>query len=196
MAPVKSSPLKLYGPWTEGYVLDRHTVSSVPTGDPFHPFETKRTELGELLYQLKYGNRPDAAAPIVDTAEDFIRNGWRGLPPLDCVVPAPPSVTARPTQPVVELARALAARLGIRTCEDAVVKAGPTQQMKNIEDWAERRRALGDAIKKGAGDVKNKRVLVFDDLTESGSTLGRVAEILLKEGSASQVYALVLTRTK
>jgi competence protein ComFC len=196
MAAVKINPMKLYGPWTEGYVLDRHTVSSIPTGDPYHPWETKRTELGELLYQLKYKSKADALEPMVETAEDFVRHRWSGLPALDCVVPAPPSVTTRNVQPVVQLARALAARLGIQTCEDAVRKVRPTQQMKNIDDWAERRKVLGEAIQQGGGNVKSRCILLFDDLTESGSTLGRVAEVLLQEGGASQVYALVLTRTK
>ncbi len=194
MALVAFHAMKIYGPWTDGYVLDRHTVSSIPTGDPYHPWDTKRTELGELLYQLKYKNKTDAVEPIVETAMDFIRNHWKGLPALDCVVPA--SVTTRSAQPVVQLARALAARLSIQTCEDAVAKVRPTQQMKNIEDWAERRRVLGDAIQKGEADVKNKCILLFDDLTESGSTLCRVAEVLLKDGGAFKVYVLVLTRTK
>ena len=55
---------------------------------------------------------------------------------------------------------------------------------------------LGEAIQKGTGDVIGKCVLLFDDLIESGSTLGRVAEVLAKEGCASRVYVVVLTRTK
>jgi hypothetical protein len=52
-------PRKIAGPWTEGFTLDWHIESSVPTGGLTpggHPeFNTKRTELGELVYQLKYG---------------------------------------------------------------------------------------------------------------------------------------------
>lgn len=40
-------------PYVEGYALDYHTVSSTPTGDPCHRFDTKRTELGERLFRLK-----------------------------------------------------------------------------------------------------------------------------------------------
>ena len=195
MAHVTFDPVKLEGPWTDGYVLDRHTISSVPTGDPYFPFETKRTELGELLYQFKYRNKIDVLEGIVDTAEEFIRHHWQGLPRFDCIVPAPPSAT-RQAQPVMTLARELAQRLGIPTCEDAVVKVKATLEMKNISDWVQRATVLAEAIRKGEGDVKSKCILLFDDLTESGSTLRRVAEVLLKDGSASAVYALVLTRTK
>jgi len=81
-------------------------------------------------------------------------------------------------------------------CEDAVIKAKPTPPMKNIDDWAERQRVLAEAIQVGPGDVKGKSVLLLDDLIESGSTLRRTAEVLLRDGGARSVYALVLTRTK
>ncbi len=194
MALVKINPMKLPpSPWVEGYVLDYHTVSSTPTGDPYYRFDTKRTELGELLFRLKY--RPGGSvvvADIVDTAEQFV-GGWR--PPIECVVPAPPSLT-RKTQPAVELARELAARLRLPVFEDAVVKVKTTPQMKNIDDWSERQRVLAEAVQAGRRDVRGKSILLLDDLIESGSTLRRAAEVLLKDSGARAIYALVLTRTK
>jgi len=180
-------------PWVEGYVLDYHTVSSTPTGDPYYRFDTKRTELGELLFRVKYrAGGSDVVADIVDTAEQFV-GGWK--PPIDCVVPAPPSLT-RKTQPAVEVARGLAARLRIPMFEDAIVKVKTTPQMKNIDDWSERQRVLAEAVQAGQNDVKGKSILLFDDLIESGSTLRRAAEVLLKDCGARAIYALVLTRTK
>lgn len=180
-------------PWVEGYVLDYHTVSSTPTGDPYYRFDTKRTELGELLFRLKYREGGSTAlADIVDTAEQFVA-GWQI--PIDCVVPAPPSLT-RKTQPAVEVARELATRLRLPVCEDALVKVKATPQMKNIDDWSERQRVLAEAIQAGQSDVKGKSILLFDDLIESGSTLRRAAEVLLKDGGARAIYALVLTRTR
>jgi len=196
MAPVTFNPMKLPGPWSDGYVLDYHSISSVPTGDPYHPYDTKRTELGELVFQLKYRSNKRVLPVLVDTAEEFIRNRWPGSPVFDCITPAPPSVMTRRAQPVVQIAGELAARLGILVCERAVVKVKPTKQMKDIPDWGERQKLLDEAIQKGSGDVKNKRILVLDDLTESGSTLCRVAEVLLKEGGASAVHVLALTRRR
>jgi predicted amidophosphoribosyltransferase len=194
MAVVKTSPMKLPAtPWVVGYVLDYHTISSTPTGDPYYRFDTKRTELGELLFQLKYrGGGNVVVSDIVDTAQQFI-GAWK--PPIECLVPAPPSLT-RKTQPVVELARELAMRLGLPMCENAVIKVKATHPMKNIDDWWERQRVLEEAIQGGQGDVKGKSDLLFDDLIESGSTLRRAADVLLKEKAARAVYALVLTRTR
>ena len=131
-------------------------------------------------------------ADIVDTTEQFV-GGWK--PTIECVVPAPPSLT-RNTQPAVEVTRELAARLRLPVFEDAVVKVKTTPQMKNIDDWSERQRVLAEAVQAGRNDVKGKSVLLFDDLIELGSTLRRAAEVLLKDGGARAVYALVLTRTK
>jgi predicted amidophosphoribosyltransferase len=194
MAVVNTNPMKLPPkPWVEGYVLDYHTVSSTPTGDPYYRFDTKRTELGELLFRLKYrAGGSVVVTDIVDTAEQFV-GGWK--PPIDCVVPAPPSLT-RKTQPAVEVARGLAARLCIPVFENAIVKVKTTPQMKDIDDWSERQRVLAEAVQAGQDDVRGKSILLFDDLIESGSTLRRAAEVLLKDGGARAIYALVLTRTK
>jgi predicted amidophosphoribosyltransferase len=194
MPPVNIKPMKLPpNPWVEGYVLDYHTISSTPTGDPYYRFDTKRTELGELLFRLKYRAGGSAVvADIVETAEQFVR-GWN--PPIDCIVPAPASLN-RKSQPAVEIARELAAHLGLAMCENAVLKVKGTPPMKNIDDWSERQRLLAEAIQAGPTDAKGKSILLFDDLIESGSTLRRVAEVLLQAGVAAAIYALVLTRTK
>jgi len=194
MATVATKPMKLPAtPWVEGYVLDYHTVSSTPTGDPYYRFDTKRTDLGELLFRLKYrsaGN--DTLADIIDTVADFVGK-WR--PPIDCVVPSPPSQT-RKMQPAIEITRALADRLALPAYLEAVVKVKTTPQMKNIDDWGERQRVLADAMRLGNAELKGRSILLFDDLIESGSTLRRAAEILLNDGGAQRIYALVLTRTK
>jgi len=65
---IKITPKKIGRGWrVEGYSLDKHIVSSVFIGeDEFgHPqFETKRTELGELLFRYKYRS-DEAALPVL-----------------------------------------------------------------------------------------------------------------------------------
>ena len=184
--------MKLRGPyWVDAYVLDFHSISSTPTGDPYHPFDTKRTELGELIYRLKYRGDSAAVQDIVETAGEFMKT-WK--PPVECVVPAPPSLQ-RKAQPVIEIARGLATYLHLAMCERSVAKVQTTLQMKNIPVW-ERQEALREAIQAGPEEVEGKSLLLFDDLIESGSTLGRMAEVLLKDRGAASVYALVLTRTR
>ena len=59
MAVVEVHPVPIDGPWIEGFVLDRHVLSSVPIGylGEHMQFETTRSALGELVYQLKYPKR-------------------------------------------------------------------------------------------------------------------------------------------
>lgn len=194
MAVVKTSPMKLPAdPWVEGYVLDYHTVSSTPTGDPYYRFDTKRTELGELLYRAKYRGAPGSViADIADTVAEFIGN-WK--PTIDCIVTAPHSVS-RKTQPLVEIARGVADRVGLQLSLNALTKVKETVQMKNVDDWSERKKLLAEAIQIGGAPIRGKRILLMDDLIESGSTLRRAADVLLGSGGAAGVYALVLTRTK
>jgi predicted amidophosphoribosyltransferase len=90
----------------------------------------------------------------------------------------------------------MATRLGLPVFEDAVVKVKMTSSMKNIDDWSERQGVLAEAVQMGSNDVRGKSILLFDDLIESGSTLRRAAEVLIKDGVAGAIYALVLTRTK
>jgi predicted amidophosphoribosyltransferase len=189
MAVVQINPTKITGPWAEGFVLDRHTVSSVPTGDQYYRFDTKRTELGELVYKLKYG--AGSLESIVDTVEAFLKE-WN--PEFECFATAPPSLL-RKAQPITEIARSLSERLSIALCENALAKVKPTEQMKNI-DRTKRLVILAEAIQRGTGDVGGKSVLLLDDLYDSGATLRRCADVLQKECGVKSVRALALTRTK
>ena len=90
MAVVEVHPETIEGPWVEGFVLDRHVISSRPIGHvgEHMQFETTRSPLGELVYQLKYRNGP--LNDIVETAVALVSERWNGL--IDCVVPPPPSL--------------------------------------------------------------------------------------------------------
>lgn len=68
---------KIRGPWSSGYVLDLHTLSSTLVGyDEFgHPqFDTKRSEVGELLFRLKNRNDKSTIPELIDAAEAYIRS--------------------------------------------------------------------------------------------------------------------------
>ncbi|SRR6266540_2022390 len=188
---VEVHPEPIEGPWDEGFVLDRHVISSRPIGyvGEHMQFETTRSPLGELVYQLKYrSGKPD---DIVETAVAFIRQRWSGV--IDCVVPPPPSLH-RTKQPAVLIAEGIATGLGVPTLVSAAIKATATQQMKNVP-LHERTPLLSAAIQTGSDSVQGRRVLLVDDLWETGSTLRRVAEVLRQMG-APEIKALAMTRTK
>lgn len=194
---VEIHPRKIRGKWAEGYALDLHTTSSTFLGyDGYgHPqFETVRSELGELLYKLKYRADPSAVDSIAETAAEFLKEKWRI--DVDLIVPVPPSDTSRKRQPVLEVATAISNRAGIELCLDGVVKVKQTPQLKNVFDFKERVAALEGAFIVEKSKIQGKRVILFDDLFRSGATMNTITECLTKDGGAEVVYAVTLTRTR
>jgi predicted amidophosphoribosyltransferase len=188
------NPRKINGCWTDGFVLDLHSTSSTLLGynDIGHPeFETTRTELGELLYRLKYKGDETATAEIVETAEAFIRS-W-GVQ-FSLILPVPPTRNRR-IQPVWRIADELGKRFGVPVMKGAVRKGKQLPELKNVYDFDERRKLLEGAYIVRRPAVEGQRVLIFDDLYRSGATLKAVTEAVLGSG-ASAVYALALTRTR
>jgi competence protein ComFC len=131
---VTISPRKLAGKWIVGYALDIHTTSSTYLGDDEYgrpQFDTQRSEIGELLYRLKYGNDKSVITVITETAADFVRKQkW----PIDLLIPVPPSRVGRALQPVNALSKALAAQLEVGFCADCVVKVKNTPELKQVYD--------------------------------------------------------------
>lgn len=109
---VDTNPTRIKGRWSNGYTLDVHTTSSDLVGhDEYrHPqFESKRSELGEILYRLKFRRDHSVVPEIAGVVGTFVESY---LPKLDLIVPVPPS-TPRREQPVILLARAIGERIGI-----------------------------------------------------------------------------------
>lgn len=193
MASVR--PIRIPGRWREGYALDYHTLSSVYIGDNEygHPeFDTRRTEIGELLYRLKNRSDRSTVPEIVEATATFL-NSWN--PGADTIVPVPAS-RSRAIQPVMLLAEALAERLRMRLAPDWVRKLREIPELKNVYDYSERIRLLAGAHEVDKAKAHGQRVLVFDDLYRSGATLNVITETLYDEGGVSEVFALTITRTR
>jgi len=192
---IKISPRKIKGNWDNGYALDFHTVSSGYIGDDEygHPqFETKRTAIGELLYQLKYGQDKSVIESIVTTTGNFVREkSW----PIDLVIPVPAS-RYRSFQPVFALAKRLANNLNVTFCGGCVAKVKNIPELKGVFDFDERAKLLSGAFQVDRTNVKGKRILLFDDLYRSGATMNEVSSKLKDLGKAACIYVLVLTMTR
>lgn len=191
MAVIDTHPEPIQGPWTEGFVLDRHVIRSVPIGylGQHMQFDTRRSALGELVYQLK--NRRGSPDEIIETAADFVAKRWVGS--IDCLIWPPPSI-ARRRQPAAALAEGIGGSLALPAFDNVVIKTQPTPQMKNVPVH-ERKALISAAIHVGTTPVAGMSVLIVDDLWQTGATICRVAEVVGAMG-ATQVRALVMTRTK
>ena len=144
------------------------------------------------MYRLKYRNDRNSIQPIVEAVISFARSQ---AIEADVIVPVPPSKLQRPYQPVIEIASELSRAMGIALDTTSLKKAKATPQMKDIGDFSERMAALETAFTV-ANDLNGKRVLLIDDLLQSGATINVVARTLRKQGGVKTLNAIVLTRTR
>ena len=192
---IEISPKEIKRKWDTGFALDFHTISSVYMGDDEygHPqFDTKRTEIGELLYRLKYGQDRSVLEMIVMTAVHFIKSkAWSA----DLVIPVPPSRYRR-FQPVVAIAERLAEALQTPFCGSCVVKVKDSPELKNIYDYNERTKLLEGAFRVARPEVEAKSVLLLDDLYRSGATMSAVSAALKDMGNVARIHVLALTMSR
>ena len=171
---IETSPIELIGPWDTGFALDFHTIGSDYIGDDEYgrpQFDTRRTEMGNLVYQLKYHGVKSVLETIVETAAHFINSQeWA----LDLIIPVPPSRN-RNFQPVIALAKELARTLQIQFCGDCVVKVKDSPELKNIYNAGERTKLLQGACRVDRPRVEANTVLLVDDLYRSGATMNTVS---------------------
>lgn len=187
-------PSLLYGPWDEGWALDKHTFSSICIGeDPFGrpQFDTTRTELGEILYRLKYNQRTCYTNEIAVAAVEFLRQKpW--FSSVDLILPAPPS-KEREVQPTFLIAKAIADMCQKFYADDALQKIGQTEA-KNLSG-IEKQQLAGSVV--FVRQLKRPcNTLVIDDLYSSGATLSACVQALKKDPNASKVYVLAITQTR
>ena len=188
------NPKKITGNWISGYALDLHTLSSVHVGvnESGHDvFDTKRSELGELLYRLKYNADQTAAQEIVTAAASFVKPS---LKKFNLIVPVPPSGT-RAVQPVILLAKGIGAALGLPVA-DCISTTRAATQLKGVMDVEKRKELLDGLYTVDASRTKGKNILLFDDLFRSGATMNAITELLMQTGKAASVRALTITRTR
>lgn len=194
MAIVEIHPQSIVGSWKSGIALDFHTTSSTPVGYNEHghmQFDTVRPEIAELLYRLKYRGDQSAAQSIIDTAAGFL-NPHRGK--FDLIIPVPPSAQ-RAVQPVLVLATGIGGAVGLPVTS-CVTTTRPTTQLKGVTDPDQRKALLDGLYTVDQSQTFGKRVLLFDDLFRSGSTMNAITSVLLAEGKANSVSVLTITRTR
>ncbi len=192
---VNIRPMQIPGRWRAGYVLDYHTLSSTYLGDDEYGhaiFDTKRSEIGELLYRLKYRSDQSVINELVETAARFVRS-WN--PGVTILIPVPPS-RVRADQPVHIIAERLGMSIGIPVDMNIIKRVIETPELKNVYNYDERIRLLNGSYKVDKSGIKGQKILLFDDLYRSGATMNAVTSALYDEGVAAEVYALALTRTR
>ena len=148
MNKIKIYPIKIQGPWKEGYSLDKHIEYSIYQGDDIYGnpfFDTKRTLLGELMYQLKYHYDFSKIEEITEIAIEFIEKDWKILDEIDGILPVPSS-KKREIQPVYQIVRLLSDKIKKPHCLDFFEKISK-EEIKNLSS-NQREEILREGVKK------------------------------------------------
>ena len=204
---------KLNGHWTEGFALDLHTTGSTPIHEiktikiiidgkekdvqvwgERTGWDTKRPEIAEHLYQLKYRHDRTHIQPVAAEAANFLssKTNWN----LHKIIPIPPSDTSRSFQPVYELAKAIGILRNLEVDFKTLKKLKLTSQLKDIENAEQRREILKDAFDTEVNSLMGKNILLFDDLFRSGETLNAANDLLKNKGNAANIFVLTVTKTR
>ena len=194
MAIVKINPIAIAGRWKSGVALDLHTISSTPIGYNdfgYMQFETIRPEIAEFLYRLKNRGDRTAAGPIIETTADFLA---RHRDKFDAIVPVPPS-HQRAVQPVIVVAEGVGQTLGVPVLS-CITTTRPTGQLKNITDPEEREEHVRGLYAVDPAQTRDRKLLLFDDLFRSGTTMNAITDVLMDPGKAEVVRALTITKTR
>lgn len=196
---IEIHPKRLIGDWTDGYALDQHVVSSIPIGENEYghmQFDNERSEIGEILYKLKYKSNITNLDILIRTISHFLKDDWRIIDEIDCVIPIPPSNIARSIQPVLLIVEELSKYLELPYYDEVLIKSKSTDQIKNINKKSKRKATLQDLFEINTNEIAEKNILVIDDVYQSGSTLESAVHSLKNDGNVSNVYVLTMTYTK
>lgn len=185
---------KLEGSWDAGLAFDNHTLKSTclgPDETGRQRFDTVRSEMGELVYQLKYQHKPQKLARMMALLDTI-----KSLEKFDFMVPIPPTDKSRSWQPVTEIVKALGKRRNVPVLLDLLKKKAGGKALKDITDDDERIEALEQSLtmRRGAR-IEGCNVLLIDDLYRSGATLS-VATNLLRTARPRRVCVLTMTKTR
>lgn len=143
------------------------------------------------LHKLKYRRDISMGEAIASQMIPFVKNlNWQ----IDLVIPIPlskPRFKERGYNQVAMIAKPLAMALGLQYAPHELARQKATRTQVGLSR-VDRRANVRGAFCAGSG-VKDRSVLIMDDVSTTGSTLSAGAEALYSAG-ARQVYALTVAR--
>jgi predicted amidophosphoribosyltransferase len=188
------NPIRLNGPWDEGFALDVHTRSAknIKNHEYGYPvYGTEYTKLGKLLHYLKYRNDIGKLPEIMEIAEPFIKS-WDAIKQVNLVIPAPFS-KLRVYQAADEIAKAIADSINVEYSNQILCK-DITKESEDIPSTG-KRQIVGTIHEKTAAE-KEYNILLVDDFYDSGSTLTESVRILRQDSLIKKIYVLTITKMR
>lgn len=188
--------IALHGPWSLGFAYDKHTLKSVLVGEyssGFGKFDTERSEMGDLVYQLKFRYNLSAITRILEllsNSEDF----KNFISKIDTILIVPPSNKARPFQPVFEVGKRISENFNKQFLYNALDTTN-IEQIKNIDEQDKYAQVKNSLSIRYSLLNKDNNYLIFDDVFDSGNTLRAYVDALKKNGY-NNISVFTLTKTR
>ncbi len=150
----------------------------------------------ELVNAFKFRNRLWLRDDLVDWLEGMTRARFR-VDEIGTVVPMPATLWHRFDRGYNQcdyLARALARRLGLPCVRRALRRIGHPKRQGGLDEDARRENVIGTFAVRDPSAVRDRTVLVVDDIMTTGSTLSECAAELKRAGAA-RVWCATLARS-
>ncbi len=144
------------------------------------------------LHSIKYRRNIGLGEALAIQMVDFVRSlGW----PIEIMMPVPLGknrLKERGYNQVGLVARPLAYRLGLKYEPDALWKMRETRSQVGLTE-SQRRENVHAAYQADPRIVKQKSILIMDDVATTGSTIAACTHALLLAG-AKEIYVLTIAR--
>lgn len=145
------------------------------------------------VHELKYRNLKAISRCLAQLLADYLKASPIPGEVLIAVPLHPRRLRQRGYNQASLLARELGKRIGLPVIEDCLARVKQAQPQVRAVDVEERHRNVADAFVCRDERVKDKQVIVVDDVCTSGATLESCAAALKNKGARS-VWGLTLAR--
>lgn len=150
----------------------------------------------KLIWQLKYRGRTGNAAPLAKLLLHYLETCNLKLETF-LVVPVPLSKTRlrkRGYNQATLLAKILSENLKLPVVDNALIRIKDAPPQAEVRDWETRKTNIQNSFSVAdSALIKNKNVILVDDVFTSGATLNEAAKTL-KSAGVKQILALVVAK--
>lgn len=152
----------------------------------------KGAPYNRLLHHIKYKERPDVGVRLATNAATELKS--RGFfEGIDAIVPLPLSkkkLKKRGYNQCDYIAQGIAKVTGIEIIDDCVVrnKANETQTHKSRDERWKNVEGIFSIINNEK--IKNKHILLIDDVLTTGATLANCAKVLIECGCKVSIFTI------
>ncbi len=153
----------------------------------------------KLIHQLKYQKWQKILNPLKIILENYLNNLKLNPEKLKnyIVIPIPlhkNRMQERGFNQAELIGKIISEKYNLPLAKEILIRNKETKSQAELKNWDDRKNNLAGAFKiENADFLKNKNIILVDDVYTSGATIKEAAKIL-KENSAKKIIALVIAK--